>query len=238
MKKAAMIVCAICILAGCNSGPIRSCPRPEPKSEVRTATKTFRTYGLDEQERWAFQYAMSKMGCDVPTKVKAAIMLSQDEYMAHYEDRSSGHAHTSAGDICALRDWDETWTILVWWHEAAHVWRWHLPTSADDEWRKIAGRVYVNTYDYDITKANDYPKDGVLRLHGSANYSEDMAIYIEAAYAYHYLSVNQFAGADWSDPRYLQKIKFLYKRGGLSKEVFEAISAIPAGIKRNAEDPK
>ena len=184
--------------------------KSEPKSEVKTLVKTFTTYGMDEQERLIFHFAINTLEPELQKYVQAVTIVSNESYKKHESFKSSGHAHVRPGEICLLRGCDESQTIISWWHEAGHIWRWRLPAIANDEWNEISGKVYANTYYYDKTTAGDYPQNGILRLHGVANHDEDMVIYLASIYAYVHLGINEFAGVDWNAPRYLKKIEFLY----------------------------
>ncbi len=212
---------------GCANRVYRtSCLRVDPKTTVKTAVKTFQVYGMDERERSIFQSAISQLEPEVQKSVKTAVVLSAiDDYFQHGTGMSPGHCHPKTGDICQKRDYDDP--MIIWWHEATHAWRARLPSSANDEWEKIAGPVYVNSYGRDRTTEPDYPKDAILREHGSSNHDEDMAIYMEAIYAYVYLDINKFSGVDWKDKRYIQKIRFLYKWGGISKGTLQAVLTLP-----------
>lgn len=236
MKHLAVLL-AITLLAGCaNKGPLLGCVRPEPRAVIQTTATKISTYGLNGQEKKLFEYAISKLEPNVQKSVRAAVLLSQKEYEEHGGGESGAHSHPRSGDICMLRDTDDRWMIMGWWHEAGHAWRWRLPTSADDEWKKIAGKVYANTYDYDLGTMFEYPKDGLLRLHASADHDEDMVIYIESIYAYIYLDINRFCRVGWNDPRYLQKIKFLRKWGGISQGAYEAALTLPIRAGHNIKD--
>ena len=93
--------------------------KSEPKSEVKTLVKTFTTYGMDEQERLIFHFAINTLEPELQKYVQAVTIVSNESYKKHESFKSSGHAHVRPGEICLLRGCDESQTIISWWHEAA-----------------------------------------------------------------------------------------------------------------------
>lgn len=224
----------LCFCAGGGCANLRI-PTPSPQNVISLPGSETTVYGLTKDEP-AFEYLAEALS-RVPVPVRNCIVffsIHPDNSKKHFETEPA-HCHSHAKKICILKNDLRLYSdsLECIWHEIAHAYFASLPTSALDEWKKIAGDVYGRPYDPLMDFFKDFPQKGCLTLYSLTDYGEDLAEFNKAVYAYVYLykkhrfvGTNYFRGEFEKDPRYLQKLKFLLKWGFITQEHYDLIEPL------------
>ena len=175
------------------------------------------------------QATLKVFGC-LPTKmqksVKCVIVIRDEKHFVYShngKDYVAGGLYEGGGLITI---WRKSFRRKVLWHEAAQA---YVFCALDREkflsgWIEIAG----NVYDSEDEKYENQPmREGMVTSYSRRNAVEDVAEWVQECYAYLYFSDGSkslLTQIDLkSDPRYRQKLDYLYQHGFFTKQDYEKL---------------
>lgn len=156
-----------------------------------------------------------------PVVSSVASLTSRTDYK-HFDSDIIGHCFWDRR-ICIIQSLFTDCRVL--WHEIGHAYHFYLNQKGfkfHDEWEKIAGKDYA-----DLKRNSKFPQRGILTAYGATNCYEDVAEWVEDAYAYltggySVILIIKQSGELYKDP-YLKKLKLLRDYGFISPGNFERI---------------
>lgn len=148
-----------------------------------------------------------------------SITIHADNADHHFEPSHAAHCEPEA-QLCFLRKF---MTPSIIRHEAMHALEKKFLDKDIRQWREITGEdEYVK-----LAKLPDnaFPLQGIIIKRGSENYSEDMGEWVEAIVRCRQGLTHPFLKIQKGDPRYLQKLIFLYEKEAITDAEYKEISA-------------
>lgn len=159
----------------------------------------------------------------VPAVIKSVKSISVSDYEINYTANNSAGVCYITQDICIKSDYiNDPGTI---WHEVGHAYHYQLNSSESDfskKWKKIAGDVYGKDY-----ADQAFFQYGILSKHGSKDYMEDVAVWVENFYSSIHLRYSVFWRVDFKslDKKiktiYIEKLFLLKEYGFISADDYK-----------------